>query len=370
MVKNRSLSIAYLFDDSLDRPDGVQQYLKTVSSWMAGRGHKISFFVGETKDGSDFDGTVFSLAKNMSVNANQNRLSIPMYASARKINSALAKAKPDIVHVQMPYSPLMSGRVIARAKHSKVIGSFHIDVDSKIQKIGSRVLGGLQLRNIKRMDKILAVSDAARAYGLKYFHVDSEVSPNVFNPADSQPMDSNNLTYFGRLVPRKGVAYLLRAVASIKSELIARGVKLVIAGAGLQRAKLENLATKLDIADITDFKGYIESKDKSKTMADCRLIVFPATGGESFGIVLLEAMSVENPVVLAGDNVGYRHVMNGPEESLIDPKDIKSFASRILQLLDDQKLRDKLLDWQSYRYKEFDIENVGPKLEQIYQSVA
>ena len=111
----KKLSIAFLYDDTLDSNDGVSQYVKTLGVWLSRQGHKVSYLTGQTKMAEWQGGQVFSLAKNIKVKFNANRLSIPLPAPKSKINSALSN-NFDVVHVQMPFSPFMAGRVIGNLR--------------------------------------------------------------------------------------------------------------------------------------------------------------------------------------------------------------------------------------------------------------
>src|SRR3954470_12119953 len=125
MPSRKKLSIALLYDDSLDGSEGVTQYVKTLGSWLSSRGHKVSYFVGETEISSWQTGKVYSLAKNLRVIFNGNRLSVPYPAKKKDIRWAINEAKPDILHVMMPHSPLMSQKVLNLASDVPTVGTFH-----------------------------------------------------------------------------------------------------------------------------------------------------------------------------------------------------------------------------------------------------
>src|SRR3989344_5842669 len=96
-TSQKSLSVGFLYDDSLDRPDGVSQYVKTIGAWLSGQGHQVVYFVGETKLKEWAGGRVYSLSKNQKVSFNSNFVSTPLPASRRAIFEVLQKEKPDIL---------------------------------------------------------------------------------------------------------------------------------------------------------------------------------------------------------------------------------------------------------------------------------
>ena len=105
-----ALTIGFVFDDTLDALDGVQQHIITIGTELVRRGHDVHYLVGETHH-SPVPQTV-SLARNVMVSFNGNRMRIPLPVRKREIRAALAHNNYDILHIQAPYSPLFGGRVL------------------------------------------------------------------------------------------------------------------------------------------------------------------------------------------------------------------------------------------------------------------
>jgi phosphatidylinositol alpha-mannosyltransferase len=95
--------------------------------------------------------------------------------------------------------------------------------------------------------------------------------------------------------------------------------------------------------------------------------VFPSTGGESFGIVLIEAMAAGARVVLGGNNPGYKSILGPQPYLLFNPKDLRSFADHLSLFINDQQLRDRMFTWQIDTVGQYDIEVIGPKLLGSYE---
>ena len=372
-MKKNKLKIGFVFDDSLDRNDGVQQYIRVLANWLHDRGHTIHYFVGETNDPQDFPGYVHSLSKNIEVNGNQNRLSIPKPASNSQINELLTRLRPDVLHVQMPFSPFMGAKVVNSADESTaVLATFHIVGERATERYGSKVLKLATKKATSRIDQVISVSEPAQSYAKAHFGVDSTVLPNVvelsrFHKAKSKRQVRPTILFLGRLVERKGVHHLLAAIANIRVELEEMNARVLIAGDGPLRPKLDSLVDEFNLRDLVHFLGYVDEQNKPDLLASSDLAVFPATGGESFGIVLIEAMATNGPVVLAGDNPGYRSVVGKQFQMMIDPNDDVEMGKRILTLLEDKTLRNHLKRWQGQRVTDFDIETIGPKIEKEYK---
>jgi phosphatidylinositol alpha-mannosyltransferase len=171
----------------------------------------------------------------------------------------------------------------------------------------------------------------------------------------------------GRLVKRKGCEQLIKAFA-LYNDMASQNTRLVIAGSGPQSEKLKKQAVKLNIADRTDFLGYINEQDKPKLLASADIACFPSLYAESFGIVLLEAMASGSKVVIGGSNPGYRSVLSQKPELLFNPSNTQEFAKKIHQMLGEQKLVDSLHEWQANEVKKYDINLIGPQIVDVYES--
>jgi len=371
--RNEKLRVGFLFDDTLDSNDGVAQYVKTLGAWLSSQGHEVSYLVGQTKMTNWAGGRVISLARNLPVAFNANRLSIPLPASGRRINKLLSKQKFDVLHVQVPHSPFMSQKVINRAgQKTAIVGTFHILPSGRLASWGSRVLRIAYLLGLRRFDLMLSVSLPAAAFAKKFFGVDSQVLPNVVNHARYEAVGSsakqksrNGILFLGRLVPRKGCVQLLEAFSLLHKHH--PNVRLTIAGDGPERKKLEKVIAQQGLTDAVNFLGYVEEQQKPQLLRGAKLVCFPSLYGESFGIVLIEAMAAGAGVVLGGNNPGYRSVLAQQPELLVNPNDTTAFARRLELLLNDEFLRRRLGSWQAKHVKQYDVNKVGPQIVEVYR---
>jgi phosphatidylinositol alpha-mannosyltransferase len=141
----------------------------------------------------------------------------------------------------------------------------------------------------------------------------------------------------------------------------------VICGDGHLRPALEKYVRAHNLDKVVEFTGFISEEAKPRYLASADVVVYPSTGGESFGIVLLEAMAASRGVVLAGDNPGYASVMAPRPESLFNPKDIPALAQKIVTTLQDQPARAAARAWQQRYVKQFDVPAVGGQLVALYR---
>ncbi len=369
------MKIALVLDDSLDRPDGVQQYVLGLGEWMRSQGHEIHYLVGATSRQDLVN--VHPLSRNWQVTFNGNRLSTPLPANTAAIRELLTREQFDVLHVQLPYSPLMAQRVILAAPVSTVIiGTFHILPYSGLVRKATRLLGWWLRPSLRRFNRIYAVSPAAKPFAEQAFGLNNvDVLPNVVGLSafkTAQPMpglavnDEPVIMFLGRLVARKGCDTFLRAVARLREDYD-KPFKVVVCGKGELDAELRSLAGRLGLDDIVHFTGFVSEVDKPSYMTAATIMAFPSTGGESFGIVLVEAMAAGGPVVLAANNPGYASVMEPQPGLLFAVGDVAALATRMAYYLRNRTDRQTILDWQREYIGQFDTAVVGQALLTEYR---
>ena len=374
MTTAKPLKIGLVLDTSLDPQDGVQQYVVNIGEWLRRQGNDVHYVVGQTETRQLPH--IHSLARNIHVRFNGNRTTIPLPTSRRKIRRFLRKQRFDVLHVQTPHSPFMSQRVILAARlDTAIIGTFHILPYGWLPALANRALGIWLRPSLKRFDKIVSVSPAAAVFARQSFGVATSVLPNVVDYAefhDAKPFpeyaDDDRLTvlFLGRLVPRKGCLLLLQAVAQIINTAGVPPFRVLICGRGPLESQLRQFVQQHQLEEVVTFTGFVSEADKPRYYASADVAVFPSRGGESFGIVLLEAMASGRAAVLAGDNPGYRSVMEPRPSLLFDPRDVTALARKLSELLTDQKHRQDMADWGEHYTNQFDIHQVGQKLVEIY----
>jgi phosphatidylinositol alpha-mannosyltransferase len=364
------MKIGMVLDDTLDTPDGVQQYVLQVGRWFSAQGHDVHYLVGKTTR-TDIT-QIHSLSRNMRVKFNGNRMSMPLPASRRTLRVFLREQQFDVLHVQVPYSPFLAGRLLREVSPATaVIGTFHILPYSQLVTVANRLLAAMNYRSAKRFDTMLAVSEPARDFAKHVYGYSATVLPNPvrleqFATAVSTS-PSLNIVFLGRLVERKGGLHLLRAIAYMRETgLFTAAIRVYIGGKGELLADLEQFAEQHNLTDIISFAGFISEADKAAFLTQADIAVYPSTGGESFGIVLLEAMAASRGVVLAGNNPGYASVMAPFAAQLIDPNDTTAFAQLIAHYLSNANARGAASIAQHDYVRRFDIGVVGDKLLGIY----
>jgi len=287
----------------------------------------------------------------------------------------------DVLHFHEPWVPMVSRQILGRSD-SVNIATFHAKLpETVMNRTIERVITPYTKSIMKDLDALTAVSEAAAEYvysltdqsvniipnGIdldKYQVISTKSQGKTRSPQKTENRKQKTILYVGRLEKRKGLQYLLKAYRQLAQSH--RNIELIIAGDGPDRAKLENWVMENDVPRVK-FKGYISQAEKLRLMRTSDLFCSPAPYGESFGIVLLEAMA-SGLVTVAGNNSGYAAVLQERGAlSLVNPKDTIEFTRRLELLLGDDDLRVLWRDWACEYVKRFSYATVVDQYERLYQ---
>ncbi|MEK7603091.1 MAG: glycosyltransferase family 4 protein [Patescibacteria group bacterium] len=363
------MKIGIALDDSLDRPDGVQQYVRTLGNWLEAEGHEIHFLAGETKNSNI--NNLHSLARTFKVRFNKNQLAVPMPTSRRTINKKLQQLDLDVVHAQMPFSPFFVGRLI-QVYNGPVVATFHILPSGILSAAGNKMLAKFQKRTINLIDDVIAVSAPAANYAVDIYGVKNpKIVPNSIKINNKGTKNSSNkiteIRFLGRLVNRKGALLLLKAINLLVKNNNDINFRLTIGGSGPLDKKLKKYVKSKNLEKLVSFAGFIHEDQKATFLNLADIAIFPATGGESFGIVIIEAIDAGAGIVIGGNNPGYAYVLDD-KRVLVNPNSTIELANLLKQFITDKNLRNEIQELQRNRLMNFDIDKNGPKVLKIYNS--
>jgi phosphatidylinositol alpha-mannosyltransferase len=303
-------------------------------------------------------------------------MSTPLPASQRRVEELVNAENFDVLHVQMPYSPFLAARVMrAAGPAAAVIGTFHIIPFSGLEARATRWLAVWLRRSRKRLDAVVSVSEPAAQFASKAFKVKSLVIPNAVNLAAfhtgrllTRYNDGKiNIVFLGRLVERKGCLHLLRALQRLHEQNLLHDVRVIICGKGPFEASLQAYVERHHLKHVVQFAGFITEAQKPHYLASADIAVFPSTGGESFGIVLLEAMAAGAGVVLGGNNAGYRSVLGERPDQLVDVTNPEVFAKQLYHFIVSRRARSGAHKWQQQIINRYDVRTVGDELLRLYE---
>ncbi|MCA9331943.1 glycosyltransferase family 4 protein [Candidatus Saccharibacteria bacterium] len=273
----------------------------------------------------------------------------------------------DILHFHEPWVPMLSRQLLSKSK-SINIATFHARMpDGVMTKTIEKVITPYTKSILKSFDALTAVSEPAAQYVRSLTDQSIKIIPNGVNLKKYRPLragkpSDKTILYIGRLERRKGVNHLIDAFARLGDA----DCRLLIAGNGPDREKLENQVRLRNLGNV-EFLGYVEESEKIRLLREASVFCSPAIYGESFGIVLLEAMACGTPTV-AANNPGYVSVMQGRGLiSLIEPTDTDQFARRLALMLYDKELAALWRKWATNYVKQFEYATIVDQYESIYK---
>ncbi|MGH7635726.1 MAG: glycosyltransferase family 4 protein, partial [Gemmatimonadaceae bacterium] len=280
-------------------PGGVNAHVKFLYENLIARGHDVRIISSVHGAQRHDEGDVIRLGYGFSVPANGSvgTLTVsPRYA--KQVREMLERERFDVLHFHEPFVPFLS-LVVLRESQSINIATFHAFAGwSPAYEFGKRMLG----RFAKRLHGRIAVSAAARHFVDHYFPGDYKVIPNgvdIHRLASAQPIaryrdGTLNILFVGRFESRKGAMYLLKAFRVLRKKGF--NCRLLLVGTGPQEREIRRYIATRRLTHV-ELPGRVSDEDKARYFATADVFVSPATGGESFGIVLLEAMAAGTPIV-------------------------------------------------------------------------
>ena len=287
-----------------------------------------------------------------------------------KIRALLRKEQFDVIHLHEPMAPILPLCVL-EFSDSVNVGTFHA---SYARQHLYRITHPIIKRWQQRLHGNIAVSPAARRYVNNTFPGDYEIIPNGIDfkhfstnvaPMPQYQDGKINILFVGRLEKRKGLRYLLEAYGKLKWDL--PNIRLIVVGPGNPDKESYRVMSSQNLQDV-EFVGRVSYDDLPRYYASADIFCSPATGAESFGIVLLEAMSAGKPVV-ASDIEGFRGVMTHGEQGLRVPKkDSNALAEALGMLARDPELRRKLGGNGNRLAEEYRWEVVAGRVEAYYNT--
>ncbi len=290
----------------------------------------------------------------------------------RQVRDFLADRDFDVFHLHEPFVPFLGPAFLKLGKGVKV-GTYHA------WRIGPHWPYLLTFPLIRfwnsRLDGRVAVSEWSRQTISRYVPDDYEIIPNGiefsrFATPGPQPQKFRDtdptILYVGRLEPRKGVEYLIRAFPAIKARL--PRARLVIVGEGGLMDECRRLVRKLKVDDVF-FEGYVPGALLPGYYQRADLVVVPSTGNESFGIVVLEAMSAGTPVVASRID-GFTTLVEDRRTGVFaEPRDPASFAEAALSVLESGELRRELIENAQEKAERYDWPHVAGQLLHYYEAL-
>ncbi|MEM9201546.1 MAG: glycosyltransferase family 4 protein [Actinomycetota bacterium] len=343
---------------SLTLPGGVQMQVLGLARALRRHGEKVRVLA--PCDGPPPDAGVTPLGNSLPMAANGSIAPIAPDPSAQlRAVRAMRDEEFDVIHLHEPLSPGANQTALV-VRPAPLIGTFHAAGGSLAYELLPRVVRALA----NRLDDRCAVSDDARkmaqqALGGTYDLTFNGVELSRFGSGTPQPTSGPTIFFLGRHEPRKGLRVLLDAMAYLPP-----GTRLWIAGDGAETPELQ---AKHAGDSRIEWLGTISETDKIARLRGADVFCAPSLGGESFGIVLLEAMAAGTAVV-AGDIPGYANVARqGKDALLVAPGDARALGTALTTVLSDPIERERLVESGLKRAEEFSMSRLAELYLERYE---
>jgi phosphatidylinositol alpha-mannosyltransferase len=352
-------------------PGGVNDHVRNQYEQLTALGHEAWIITSKYGRQRESEGHVIRLGTGWAFPANGSvgrvTLSLRFKQQARELLDA---ERFDILHFHEPLVPFLSPTLLD-ASRTVNVATFHaFGGFSPSYWVGRRFAGRLA----ERLHGRIAVSGAARHFISRYFPGEYRIIPNGVDldrfvraePYEELRDGTLNILFVGRLEERKGLIHLLKAYHRLRKRRV--DARLLVVGAGPKLREYRRYVGLRGIRDV-EFLGRVSDEEKARYFASADIFCAPATGQESFGIVLLEAMAAGVPIV-ASDIHGYKQVVQRDVQGLlVEPKKPRALAAALYTLATDPDLRDRMGEAGRLRAPEYSWDRVTEQVIDFYRDV-
>ena len=368
-----------------ERTGGVAQLVTHLADGLRARGHSVKIltprptgYKGEIPKDYITLGTTRNFSGGFGTSGNWGST-----LNINEVKRVLKEEKFDVINFHEPWIPMIGWQILNYSDAAHV-GTFHANlIDNVAGKawfntfypIGKSLVEKLHILTApSQVPAAMLISKANGNNALHRFLVDNfKYIPNGIDLKKYAPIkhrkplngkDTKTIVYVGRLEKRKGVDYLLEAFDLLVQEM--PNVHLIIAGKGNKRKELERLVKSNKTPNV-EFRGFVTDDEKVELFGNADLVCVPAMYGESFGIVLVEAMAMGAPVI-AGANLGYKSVMTGHGRiGLVDAEANEDFANRMAVFLSEPQIERMMRDWGVAEARKYEYNSVIKQYEDAYK---
>ncbi|MEN9679161.1 MAG: hypothetical protein RLZ57_290 [Actinomycetota bacterium] len=360
-----SLKIGIVCPYGWDTPGGVQSHINDLAGYLISRGHKVSV-LAPVSDETNLPDFVVSAGKPLAIpyNGAVARILFGPIAFTR-VKEWIEEGNFDLLHLHEPAIPSLS-LLACWAGEGAMVGTFH--AAAKKQR-AIFAIGPILEPVIEKLSARIAVSEAARETLTMHLETDAVVIPNGIYTKRMHgkvrpEWSGETIGFMGRFEePRKGLEVLINALPIISRSL--PNAKLLVAGPG----EPESVTKKLDsqMRERIVFLGRLTEAEKADFMSSVGAYVAPNTGGESFGIILTEALA-GGAAVIASDIPAFTAVLDhGKYGKIFKSEDSVELAKTVIDLIRSQSERNRLAKAGQEYAQRFDWDVVAEEIFEIYE---
>ncbi|TMG13135.1 MAG: glycosyltransferase family 4 protein [Chloroflexi bacterium] len=369
---DRAMKVGLVSPYDFASPGGVNDHVRHLAVQLQQLGHETRIFAPSSRADVDFDSARFyRIGTPIAIPVNDSVARITLsFHLANQVAAIVADEGFDVLHFHEPLMPALPITML-RMSNTANVGTFHAFARSNVGYFYGRPLLQPYLEHLHRA---IAVSEPARAFVQRYFPafpmrvIPNGVDVSVYRPGLAPIRhlrdECLNVLFVGRLEKRKGLGDLLRAYRAMSMRI--PQTRLIIVGDGPLRGRVESYVARHRLPNVV-VAGYVPDSVKPRYYNSADIFCAPATGAESFGIVLLEALASGLPVV-ATEVPGYMSVLESGRDSVtVQPKNWRELAASLVILARDAELRRRLSDYAIQKARRYSWELVASEVIEVYQ---
>ncbi len=360
-------------------PGGVRDHVRHLANEFLAQGHEIRILAPASGPKRKVtEKYIYKIGWTTPIPANGSIARVVVFDPALnlRMRKILQRERFDILHI---HEPLVLGLSLSalRCSETVTIGTFHASSEITTSTFNLAYTSTVPfLRPMwRRLHGRIVVSSATYRFVNHHFPGDYRIIPNGIHldhfgrsiaPFPHLMDGKMNILFLGRFEKRKGAKYLLRAIPTIRERHA--NTRFIFVGEGRLRRAFQSFVERHGWRDVI-FTGYVSEEEKARYFASADIFCAPAIGGESLGIVLLEAMA-SGKAIVASDISGYRTVItHGVDGLLTPPRDSRELANALDQLLTSEALRQRLTQAGLHKVREYAWPQVAAQVLDYYQEV-
>lgn len=370
----KRLTIGLCIPYSYDYIGGVQTHTINLGVALTQLGHNV-IYLSPTSRKVDCPQPHYHTGYALTINSplgSKTNISYPI--SYTNLSNGVSRC--DILHFQEILSPFSTWNLLSKSTKPNII-TLHTGWDDKKHTFIRWYLSYIRKNFYEKYISTITVSLVSSRSNQMLLKKNSLIPPAISVAAVQQPqhkprsfsMPGYHVVFVGRINKRKGIIELVRAIFKAR-QLLRSQIYLHVIGDGNLMAKLSELISKLNLNEVVILEGRRSHQEKYAFLQHANLAVFPSTHGESFGVVLIEALAAGCPIV-AGNNDGYKDTLKDypHQEYVVDASDDLALANAIASLLTNRAHQKNIKVWAKKFVAQFDSLEVAKKHLELYRNI-
>lgn len=370
---SKHLRIAMIFSSDASQSGGIQEHVFFLSKELEKNGHRVDVYGTEKNllPFSNYQGVAKSIELSLP-NGTYGNITVEN-SYGKNIVEKINQKKYDLIHIHEPQIPFLSWEIMKT--NLQKVTTYHAtwDKDSTLNLING-FIPLLKNGSSKKIKGSIFVSNRTKKCWNKIFYPDvlkvvigNGIDLNLFNYKKKENKKIINILFLARIVPKKGLMYLIKAFDKIL--INHKNVQLSVVGEGWQKNEVMEYVKEKNIGKYVKFFGYIKREKKPSFFQKADIFCAPYIN-EGFGITLLEAMACGTPIVGFRNDAFAEVLKDYPyKELIIGEKNVKNLATALEKVIINQKMRKEITKWELNEVKKYDWKKITKETEKFYFKV-